>query len=125
MNTTIAPGTNDTIGDGVLINSDTNQAFYNDNLRFMLGTDTAAAINSQLDFWYTQLDPALLTMGQQTGAAVVNTLLGSFEFNFIPGGTEPSVTLTYQPEGFIPIPGAVWLFGSALIGLVGLRRRAA
>lgn len=25
----------------------------------------------------------------------------------------------------VPVPGAVWLFGSALVGVVGLRRKAA
>ncbi|MDD2761529.1 MAG: PEP-CTERM sorting domain-containing protein [Methylomonas sp.] len=24
----------------------------------------------------------------------------------------------------VPVPGAIWLFGSALLGFIGLRRRA-
>ncbi len=43
----------------------------------------------------------------------------------IPGATQAVVfegAFELQP---IPVPGAVWLFGSALLGMVGLRRRKA
>ncbi|MDX2486916.1 MAG: VPLPA-CTERM sorting domain-containing protein, partial [Gammaproteobacteria bacterium] len=33
-----------------------------------------------------------------------------------------SITIT-TPEGVVPVPSAVWLFGSGLIGLVGVARR--
>jgi hypothetical protein len=40
----------------------------------------------------------------------------------IPGATE---ALRFEGEfSLVPIPGAVWLFGSALLGFMGLRRRA-
>ncbi len=43
----------------------------------------------------------------------------------IPGATE-AVAFQGQFElAPIPVPGAVWLFGSALLGMVGLRRRKA
>ncbi|MDX2505357.1 MAG: VPLPA-CTERM sorting domain-containing protein [Gammaproteobacteria bacterium] len=35
-----------------------------------------------------------------------------------------SITIT-DTEGFVPVPAAVWLFGSGLIGIVGLARRKA
>ena len=35
-----------------------------------------------------------------------------------------SITIT-TPEGVVPVPAAVWLFGSGLIGIVGLARRKA
>lgn len=47
---------------------------------------------------------------------------------FTTGGADP-ITWTVTPEGgggpapVVPIPAAAWLFGSALVGLVGARRR--
>ena len=33
-----------------------------------------------------------------------------------------SITIT-TPEGIVPVPAAVWLFGSGLVGLIGVARR--
>jgi hypothetical protein len=44
-------------------------------------------------------------------------LLGVHVTNFLDGGSESLVT---NP---VPVPAAVWLFGSALLGLVGVARR--
>ena len=33
-----------------------------------------------------------------------------------------SITIT-TPAGTVPVPAAIWLFGSGLIGLIGLARR--
>jgi len=32
-------------------------------------------------------------------------------------------TLTYGDVSAVPVPAAVWLFGSGLVGLVGIARR--
>ncbi len=50
------------------------------------------------------------------GAAFINGSLhadGSYDFNF----------RTYVDVGVVPVPAAVWLFGTALIGLVGFGKR--
>lgn len=39
----------------------------------------------------------------------------------IGGGQAPTLNIDFQP---VPVPAAVWLFGSAVAGLVGMRRRA-
>ncbi|WP_297527135.1 VPLPA-CTERM sorting domain-containing protein [Thiohalobacter sp.] len=41
------------------------------------------------------------------------------------GGTTVgfSMTVAVTPEAFVPLPAAVWLFGSGLVGLMGLARR--
>lgn len=36
-----------------------------------------------------------------------------------------SIGTPNQPLGAVPVPGAVWLFGSALVGLMGLSRKKA
>jgi hypothetical protein len=38
-------------------------------------------------------------------------------------GSGNSLTVTSVNSSVVPIPAAVWLFGSGLIGLIGLARR--
>jgi hypothetical protein len=38
-------------------------------------------------------------------------------------GQWPTLTIDYNAPSAVPIPAAVWLLGSGLIGLIGLRRR--
>ena len=47
---------------------------------------------------------------------------GSYEWTWGSGATADSLTLNV---GAVPIPAAVWLFGSGLLGLVGVARRKA
>ena len=43
---------------------------------------------------------------------------------FVAGGTaRQSTWLTYREVSAVPVPAAVWLFGSGLLGLVGVARR--
>ena len=59
-------------------------------------------------------------MSTATLAIDENDLSGAF----IPdGGTWTSVALLRATASPIPIPSVMWLFGSGLIGLVGLARR--
>lgn len=46
--------------------------------------------------------------------------LGSYDFEFILGDTYPVVG---PNVGEVPVPAAAWLFGSALLGLVGVSRK--
>lgn len=49
---------------------------------------------------------------------------GSYSFTGITGMmTNPSTYDTTDTKTVTPIPGAVWLFGTGLLGLIGLRRR--
>ena len=50
------------------------------------------------------------------------TIRGSLKFSVTenPSSTAYRAPLSFQP---VPVPGAVWLFGSGLLGLVGLRWR--
>lgn len=40
------------------------------------------------------------------------------------GGGASAVLTTYQPAAVVPVPAAVWLFGSGLMGLLGVVRRS-
>jgi len=71
-------------------------------------TNNSAAFGTDLDFYYWQ-DIGISTDTQVTKA------VGSWSFD----GT----TLSYAAPSAVPVPAAVWLFGSGLIGLVGVARR--
>ncbi len=45
---------------------------------------------------------------------------GSYPYPFLVQFDDATDTYTYAP---VPIPGAVWLLGSGLVGLIGLKRR--
>lgn len=84
----------------------------------MLGQNSAAGLNATMGFWSLLIDPTKnrglsASATNALGSPVVATQLGSFTFN--------GENLSYAP---IPVPPAVWLFGSAMAGLIGLRRRA-
>jgi hypothetical protein len=48
----------------------------------------------------------------------------TFTMNFFETGNPGAPLSSIVPVGAVPLPAAVWFFGSALLGLFGLRRRA-
>lgn len=102
---------------GVLVITDpASSAFFgngNHDANLFGSAATGTVGGGPLDFYYIQMDPNLASVLEQTGQPALNTLLGQFELT--------PAALTYTA---VPVPAAVWLFGSALIGLVGIRRRA-
>ncbi|MGR8921742.1 MAG: VPLPA-CTERM sorting domain-containing protein [Gammaproteobacteria bacterium] len=88
--------------------------FHDANL---FGFSSTSTVNGGLlPFLYIQQDPNV-TNAEQPAAAPLITPLGNFEFTFDAG----VATLQYTA---VPLPAGVWLLGSALVGLVGVRRRA-
>ena len=67
--------------------------------------------------------------GAFTGTTVGDELSGTFDIawtSLIVGGAFDGQTGTYAAQGTysaVPVPAAVWLFGSGLVGLVGVARR--
>ncbi len=52
------------------------------------------------------------------------SLMGSFTGGSLEGAfSESSVVAKLGPVAVVPVPAAVWLFGSGLLGLVGIARR--
>jgi hypothetical protein len=63
--------------------------------------------------------------GIASGATLSSVLLG---LDYDGGGTVPSLSLVgalNSSSSAVPIPAAVWLLGSGLVGLVGLRKKLA
>ncbi len=92
----------------------------------LFGTAASTAINAgAIDFFYIQMDPALTGANDgaaQAAAPPVATLLGEFNFTF--SGGIASLAFNAASAAPVPLPAGVWLLGSALVGLVGIRRRA-
>lgn len=63
--------------------------------------------------------------GLESGDIVTITGLNTIEVDFFAGspGDYIRVLTDFSPGGVIPIPAAVWLFGSALLGFAGIARR--
>ena len=120
---------------------------YNGDFAFDAGLTPRETFFDTIDF----LTPGLLTVGWTTGFGstlvfdATPRAIGSLSFTMIggPGSTSPltladSATLLpfTDPSGFpivmdyvggvatnpVPVPAAVWLFGSGLLGLVGVAR---
>ena len=81
------------------------------------------------------IDNLLVTTGYTSGAALSGAFTltsstfaslgltpGSYEWTWGSGASADSFTLNV---GAVPVPAAVWLFGSGLLGLVGIARRKA
>lgn len=50
--------------------------------------------------------------------------IGSVEVSLLESAIQ-SMSVTYQPVSAVPVPAAVWLFGSGVIGLAAVARRRA
>lgn len=84
--------------------------------KFSLNLTSADADEFRLSFWDTNRITPLLTTDQTYGAATiidVFTMNANIVLNL-------SNQVTVSP---VPLPGAIWLFGSGLVGLIGLKRK--
>jgi hypothetical protein len=52
-----------------------------------------------------------------------NLFIEDFEVEFDLGPSLVTIQYDYDPVTVVPVPAAVWLFGSALVGFAGLSRR--
>jgi hypothetical protein len=78
------------------------------NLGGGLPFNNTAGVDTALSFWQ---------LGTSDGSDAVATLLdGSWTLS-------GNGTLTYSAVSPIPVPAAVWLFGSGLVGMIGVARR--
>jgi hypothetical protein len=58
------------------------------------------------------------------GSRYTNTgPLGPGAYTFAPSNGSNAYSLDFRLSSVVPIPAAAWLFGSSLIGLVGMQRR--
>ena len=85
------------------------------NLDYYIGTGNR---NLFLTFFATEV-----MFGGEEGSLIDNVDVGNYEVNgFLDTTATLDVTYEYSPS-VVPVPAAAWLFGSALIGLAGIKRR--
>lgn len=117
-----APGqtTNYAVNNSVVISSPSDNAFYDGPFwgdTWTLATmSTEAGTNSALGFYMVAMD---YTNDPSTNSSRVQSFMGNWSLS-------NTGTLTYTgatPPPAVPVPAAVWLLGSALVGLVGVARR--
>ena len=71
--------------------------------------------NTEWDFNKAGITEELLADGQYEG---INAIMW---FGSLPDYADDQLDIPFAP---VPIPGAVWLLGSGLLGLIGIRRRS-
>ncbi len=71
--------------------------------------------------WQSRLDMQIFNLS----AAFTNDTLGFIRFTGINAGNagNPFIAATTVEANTVPVPAALWLFGSGLVGILGLRRR--
>ncbi|MBT8121133.1 MAG: hypothetical protein KJO10_01250, partial [Gammaproteobacteria bacterium] len=57
------------------------------------------------------------------GSPMVDGPFPGLNVNFDIGSGNSVTVLTVDGVGVVPVPGAIWLFGSGLLGLVGMARQ--
>ena len=129
-----------TLGGGTLaMFDDTDQNYLGPNLTISAPeiVGFTGPVNGNSDFIATGINGSLnligsdqFILGLDTGggnwladSAVVPVGGNAFQVSFGNAGTLVTVDVRITPR--IPVPAAVWLFGSGLLGLVGVARRKA
>ena len=140
---------------GNTISGNTEDSDFTDTYKFSTGIDvksvavsiTNVAINfgklsvGVIDNFTAKLDGETLELQQVSAGYILAKVLSGAQAvdktdheleisGIIPGGNESgsyggNITLTPVVLPSVPVPAAIWLFGSALMGLVGMKRRKA
>lgn len=90
---------------------------YGNNLNGTTG-NTVTTIGGTLYDYLLSLDNSDPTSPSYGVDPTVNQMAGTFSF-----ASDGNLTYTATAVSAVPVPAAVWLFGSALLGLAGIARR--
>jgi len=123
---TTSPATNTSISESFTFTSVFNSAsgYYEGSLSIgsLLTADFTNMVVTENPFGGNDFFADLsYTGGSLMGGLSVGTLSGGYSTNLLTGNI--SVLATVAEVQAVPVPAAVWLFGSGLIGLVGIARR--
>ena len=93
-------------------------------------TDSFPSVNGTINLlaWYNPEDFMIANIGfqshQRTSAYIENCYWDCFARSTLSSDTTLTISYVYEDQvSTVPVPAAVWLFGSGLIGLVGFARR--
>jgi len=114
-------------------------SFGADGINLQITADNGVDARSTGEFSFNAVDPFLIVLGDGGGTeyhwyyftGITGAVTGEWDTSGIfpgpnGGGKDLSnITVYENDESFppVPVPAAVWLFGSGLIGLVGIARR--
>ena len=89
-----------------------------------MGTNSVS-LDAGLMFDQIVLDYVLLsTVPEAPSIVSVSTTISDYSIGgYVPGGFDAGIS--YSGVSSVPVPAAAWLFGSALLGLAGIKRRKA
>ena len=106
--------------DNFMSSSQVNADLLFNELSFDFGQNIS--LNAATTYWF-----GLIATGQPTLGWATNTPVSGYpmaaSFNDGPWYSDANWNASLEFEGnFVPIPSAIWLLGSAFIGLVGFRK---
>lgn len=91
---------------------------YGNDFQTALPFASQGSLSEQLVFVAEALDPALIAQGDYDTTRLVK--FGDWKINLAQGSLQYAVSTSA-----VPVPAAVWMFGTGLLGLLGLNRRKA
>ena len=122
---------------GMALTTDPNDALFNDPSTFLqlsTSTDVTGFFNDNVLGWELYLWGNDFIKPSQTND--ITSFFGSMQFDpnehyyaFVAGGaisgfgSNVDVVLTVNDASVVPIPAAVWLFGTGIVGFIGLGKR--
>lgn len=95
--------------------------FNNYTIQLLAGPNVIASVINPIDPGPGNFGLATLSYTSAVNDANAGQLLG---IRFLTAGAQVNYDAVSLTTSAVPVPAAVWFFGSGLIGLVGLRRKA-
>ena len=93
------------------------------------GDASGSTINMDMSAWTAYWNGTEFNQGNNAATGTYDAVTGAYELtwgSYISGGAFDGQTGYWKINGtasVVPVPAAVWLFGSGLLGLVGVARR--
>jgi hypothetical protein len=96
--------------------------FDSDILGILTSTSSLLASDSLINTGVTYQNPSLRGLEAGDSVSIIGLKMISVDWTASTPGDYVRVLTAFSP-GAVPVPAAVWLFGTALIGFVGMSRR--
>lgn len=96
--------------------------FDSDILGILTSVGSLNASDSLLNTGVTYLNPALRGLESGDNVSILSLKMIEVDWSASTPGDYVRVLTAFSPSA-VPVPAAIWLFGSAIVGLIGLKRR--